>query len=110
MHVDELNGPAAGGAGRRLALRERGRERLGDPRQHVDERAGFADLVVGVGESEAHAELAKHFVIRPRLADGVDHRLHDLQVIRAVALRDVVVLEERRRGQDDVGVVRPCPS
>ena len=59
-----------------------------------------------IGQAEPNAELAEDLVIRPRFADRGDHRLHELQVIGAVALRDVVVLEERRRRQHDVGVHR----
>ena len=55
-------------------------------------------------QAEPHAEIAKHFVVGPRFADRVDGRLHQVQVIRAVALGDVVVLEKRRRRQDDIGV------
>ena len=57
-------------------------------------------------QAETGAQFTEDVRIRARLAVGFDHRPHQLQADVAVGLREVVVLEEGRRWQDDVGVHR----
>ena len=74
----------------------------GRPAVTRSELCGASSSLPTPRRSASSRKTSRSGAIRRRL----DHRLHELQVIGAVALRDVVVLEERRRGQDDVGEAR----
>ena len=105
-HVDELN--------RRPAKRRRwlhpGAQILADSvGQRVEHAHQQLELVLRLVRSEhskARPQLAKHVGVRSRLADGVDNRPRQIEVNRAVRLREVVALQKRRRRQHDVGVQR----
>ncbi len=61
-------------------------------------------MEAGVGEAEALGQGADEVVVGAGLAGWVDDLAADLDVAVAAGLVDVVVLQEHRRGQDDVGV------
>ena len=78
----------------------------------VGQRTGNVQQGLGVREqrrahvdTDAPRELGEHLRIGSRLADRLDDRLDELQCAEPVAVRDVVMLQERRGRQNDVGPV-----
>ncbi len=102
-HVDELHRRAVERRGGRTGLHQLAREMRRQPAGDSEERVGF---VLRVAEAEPAREVREDLGVRPRLADRLDHGPDELQADRAVSLRDVVVLEKRRRRQQDVRVPR----
>ena len=80
--------PAAGGAQRR-----------------VDDLAG-AHLKAGMLGAEALRQRADHFVVGAAALRRLDRLAAELQILMAAAGVDVVVLEEHRRRQHDIGMAR----
>ena len=72
-------------------------------RQHGFEVIG---RVVVAAQSHPPHQIQEHVVVGARFADRFDHRARQLQRHRPVALCVVVVFQEGRRRQDDVGVQR----
>ena len=75
----------------------------------VDDAQHHLQLVArlaGSVEAEPLFELGEHLDVGAGLADRVDDGLHHLQADRPVARAKIVLLEERRRRQHDVGVAR----
>ena len=56
--------------------------------------------------SHGPAKRREHRFVRPRLAASRDHRLHAADQVVSVTSADVVVLEESRCGQQDIGKLR----
>ncbi len=103
VHVHQLHGPGTrGGRHGPLFHHRRGHglgQSGGDAQEHIC-------LVLLDADPEAGSQLAEHDDVRAGLADRLDHRLDQLHGVVAVPARDVVVLEERGRRQDHVGVAR----
>ena len=53
--------------------------------------------------AEAPREAADHLVVRAALARRIDQLRAEQDMLLAAALVDVVVLDEHRGGQDDIG-------
>ena len=102
-HVDELDRRAVVRRRRRrrarAARRRRRRACARDPQQRLG-------LVFGRADAQPLGQLREDVRVGARLAVRLDHRPHELQGDRPVALGDVVVLEERRRRQHHVRVAR----
>ena len=114
---DASSGPACAERHRRTrsARRRRGESRSASPASSAAICCGQAAAMrssMSVSSSASptaqprgeHRENTSGF--GARLGHRLDHRPHELQADRAVAPGDVVVLEERRRRQHDVGVAR----
>ena len=82
-------------------LQQVGPESIRETAGNAEERIGF---LLRFADAKAAGKLREDFRVRSRLADGLDDRSHQLQADRPVALRDVVVLEKRRRRQDYISV------
>ncbi len=101
--VHELHRPAVERRRRRALLEQLASNLRWDSSDDAKQRVG---LFFRVGDAEPRREIGKRLGVGPRFADRLDHRPHELQADRPIALCDVVVLEERRRRQDDVRVPR----
>jgi hypothetical protein len=73
---------------------------------HLAEAGGGVPGEWFVAESHDLGELGEDPFVGPGFAHGVDGRLDPAQDVTAVRPLDLVLLQERHSGQDDVGVDR----
>ena len=73
---------------------------------HLQHHVEFARRLVVVQQVESGAELAEHVGVGSGVTDRLDDRPDEIQVDRAVGLREVVPFEEGRRRQHHVGIQR----
>ena len=103
-HVHELHGPPFHGwSAGRPSWRSRA-DRRRQVVEHAQQQVELSARLAVAQQAQARDELAEDVGVRPRLADRIDDRPASCSDERAVGAREVVVLEEGRRRQHDVGI------